>query len=117
MARVFHPLRIADIRRETDDTVSLALDVPPSLAETFQFAPGQFLTFRVDGPDGKPVNRSYSICTALDDDELRVVVKRLAGGVFGERAHTTMQVGDMLETWRRSAGSRCRSTRRTASPT
>jgi ring-1,2-phenylacetyl-CoA epoxidase subunit PaaE len=98
VARVFHPLRVADIRRETDDTVSLALDVPSSLADAFRFAPGQFLTFRVDGPDSKAVNRSYSICSALDDDELRVVVKRLPGGVFGERAHTTMQVGDVLET-------------------
>jgi ring-1,2-phenylacetyl-CoA epoxidase subunit PaaE len=98
MARVFHPLQIADIRRETDDTVSLALDVPTGLAETFRFLPGQFLTFRIDGPDGKPVNRSYSICSAADDGELRVVVKRLAGGVFGERAHTTMKVGDQLDT-------------------
>jgi ring-1,2-phenylacetyl-CoA epoxidase subunit PaaE len=98
VARVFHPLRIADIRRETDDTVSLALDVPEALADTFAFAPGQFLTFRIDGPEGKPLNRSYSICSALHDDELRVVVKRLAGGVFGERAHTTMRIGDSLDT-------------------
>lgn len=98
MERVFHPLRIAEIRRETDDTVSLSLEVPAEMVEAFGFAPGQFLTFRVDGPDGKPVNRSYSICSALGDGELRVVVKRLAGGVFGERAHTTMRVGDSLDT-------------------
>lgn len=98
MARIFHPLHVADIRRETDDTVSIALDVPADLTEAFRFAPGQFLTFRIDGPDGKPVNRSYSISSALDDGEMRVVVKRLAGGVFGERAHTTMQVGDPLDT-------------------
>jgi ring-1,2-phenylacetyl-CoA epoxidase subunit PaaE len=98
VARTFYPLRVADIRQETDDTVSLALDVPDELTETFQFAPGQFLTFRIDDPDGKPINRSYSICTGLDDDELRVVVKRLAGGVFGERAHTTMKVGDSIDT-------------------
>jgi ring-1,2-phenylacetyl-CoA epoxidase subunit PaaE len=97
VARIFHPLRVADIRRETDDTVSLALDVPASVAADFRFAPGQFLTFRIDGPDGTPINRSYSICSALDDGELRVVVKRLAGGIFGERAHTTMKVGDSLD--------------------
>jgi ring-1,2-phenylacetyl-CoA epoxidase subunit PaaE len=96
VARTYHPLRIADIRRETDDTVSLALDVPTELSDSFEFLPGQFLTFRIDGPDSKPVNRSYSICSALDDAELRVVVKRLASGVFGERAHTTMKVGDSL---------------------
>jgi ring-1,2-phenylacetyl-CoA epoxidase subunit PaaE len=98
MARVFHPLQVSEIRRETDDTVSLALDVPAELADAFRFAPGQFLTFRVAGLDGAPVNRSYSICSAIDDGELRVVVKRLAGGVFGERAHTAMAVGDTLDT-------------------
>jgi ring-1,2-phenylacetyl-CoA epoxidase subunit PaaE len=98
VARTFHPLRVTDIRPETDDTVSLALHVPADLAETFTFAPGQFLTFRIDDPSGKPVNRCYSICTSPDDGELRVVVKRLAGGVFGERAHTTMKVGDVLDT-------------------
>jgi ring-1,2-phenylacetyl-CoA epoxidase subunit PaaE len=98
VARVFHPLRVADIRRETADTVSIGLDVPTPLAETFRFAPGQFLTFRVDGPEGKQVNRSYSICSAVDDGELRVVVKRLDGGVFGEYAHTALEVGDTLAT-------------------
>jgi ring-1,2-phenylacetyl-CoA epoxidase subunit PaaE len=98
VARSFYPLRINDIRRETADTVSIALDVPDGLGATFQFRPGQFLTFRVDGHDGKPVDRSYSICSTPDDGELRVVVKRLAGGVFGERAHTAMAVGDTLET-------------------
>jgi ring-1,2-phenylacetyl-CoA epoxidase subunit PaaE len=91
-------LRVNDIRRETDDTVSLGLDVPDEHREAFRFLPGQFLTFRIDGPDGSKVDRSYSICTAPGDGELRVIVKRLAGGVFGELAHTTMAVGDTLAT-------------------
>jgi 3-ketosteroid 9alpha-monooxygenase subunit B len=41
---------VADIRRETADTVSLALDIPAELTETFTFRPGQFLTFRIPGP-------------------------------------------------------------------
>jgi ring-1,2-phenylacetyl-CoA epoxidase subunit PaaE len=94
----FFDLRVSDIRRETDDTVSLALDVPDELAGRFEFMPGQFLTFRVDGADGTPVRRSYSICSTPADGELRVVVKRLAGGVFGEMAHTTLAVGDSLAT-------------------
>jgi ring-1,2-phenylacetyl-CoA epoxidase subunit PaaE len=98
VARTFYPLRINNIRPETADTVSIALDVPDELVDTFRFAPGQFLTFRIDGPEGKQVDRSYSICSTPADDELRVVVKRLDGGIFGERAHTSMAVGDTLET-------------------
>ncbi len=98
MARTYYPLRVADVRRETSDTVSVALDVPEQLRATFAFSPGQFVGFRVPGPNGKPVTRSYSICSGLDDRELRVVVKHLPGGVFGTLANTTLAVGDVLET-------------------
>lgn len=97
MPRVFHALRVADIRRETDDTVSVALEVPEELTEVFRFSPGQFLTFRVPGPDGGTLQRSYSICSGLDDGELRVAVKRLEGGVFGVYANETMRRGDVLD--------------------
>jgi ring-1,2-phenylacetyl-CoA epoxidase subunit PaaE len=96
VARTFFPLRISDIRRETDDTVSLAFDVPAELAATFAHAPGQFLTFRLEDVAGQLIDRSYSICSGPEDGELRVAVKRLVGGVFGERAHTSMAVGDTL---------------------
>jgi ring-1,2-phenylacetyl-CoA epoxidase subunit PaaE len=98
MARVYHALRVTDVRRETADTVSIALDVPVDLRSVFRFSPGQFVGFRVPGPGGKPVTRSYSICSGLDDGELRVVVKHLPGGVFGTLANTTLAVGDVLET-------------------
>jgi ring-1,2-phenylacetyl-CoA epoxidase subunit PaaE len=98
MARTYYPLRVTDVRRETPDTVSVALEVPAELQESFRFSPGQFVGFRVPGPKGKPVTRSYSICSGLDDSELRVVVKHLAGGVFGTLASTTLAIGDALET-------------------
>ncbi|HWC33405.1 MAG TPA: 2Fe-2S iron-sulfur cluster-binding protein [Mycobacteriales bacterium] len=98
MARTYYPLRVADVRRETADTVSVALEVPAELRDVFRFSPGQFVGFRVPAPDGKPVTRSYSICSGLDDDELRVVVKHLPGGVFGTLANATLAVGDELAT-------------------
>jgi ring-1,2-phenylacetyl-CoA epoxidase subunit PaaE len=94
---VFHPLRVSDVRRETADTVSIAFEVPPELAAAYDFAPGQHLTFRVPGPDGNEVRRSYSICSGLDDGELRVAVKNLPGGVFGVYANERLQVGELLD--------------------
>jgi len=94
---VFHPLRVTDVRRETADTVSVAFDVPDELRAAYEFAPGQHLTFRVPGPDGDEVRRSYSISSGLDDGELRVAVKNLPGGVFGVYAHERLQVGDVLD--------------------
>jgi ring-1,2-phenylacetyl-CoA epoxidase subunit PaaE len=95
--QTFHPLRVADVRRETDDTVSVAFEVPTGLAAEFRFAAGQFLTFRVPDSEGTPVRRSYSICSGLDDGEMRVAVKRLEGGVFGVLANDRLQVGDSVE--------------------
>lgn len=94
---VFHPLRVVDVRRETADTVSVAFEVPPELTSAYTFAPGQHLTFRVPGPDGDEVRRSYSISSGVDDGELRVAVKNLPGGVFGVYANERLQVGDVLD--------------------
>jgi len=94
---VFHPLRVADVRRETADTVSIAFEVPEELRSAYEFEAGQHLTFRVPGPDGDEVRRSYSISSGLDDGDLRVAVKNLPGGVFGVYANERLQVGEVLD--------------------
>jgi ring-1,2-phenylacetyl-CoA epoxidase subunit PaaE len=92
---VFHSLAVADVRRETDECVSLAFDVPDDLAADFAFAPGQYLTLRTT-VDGEEVRRSYSLCTAPGDGELRVAVKQVPGGVFSAWA-ATLAPGDTVE--------------------
>jgi ring-1,2-phenylacetyl-CoA epoxidase subunit PaaE len=92
----FHPLRIADIRRETPDAVSIALAVPEDLRETFGFACGQYLTLRTN-LDGEEVRRSYSICSGLDDGEIRIAVKRVEGGRFSGFALAGLAPGDAIE--------------------
>jgi ring-1,2-phenylacetyl-CoA epoxidase subunit PaaE len=94
---VFHPLRVLDVRRETADTVSLAFEVPDELTGEYAFEPGQHLTFRIPGPAGDEVRRSYSISSGVDDGELRVAVKNIPGGVFGVYACTQLKPGDVLD--------------------
>ncbi len=77
----FHTLTISDVRRETADAVSLAFAVPKRLRAAYGYMPGQYLTLRAT-IDGEDVRRSYSICSGLDDGELRIVIKQLAGGAF-----------------------------------
>lgn len=93
----FHRLEVADIRRETEDTVSVAFAVPPELAELYRFLPGQHLTFRTTDDDGSEVRRSYSICVSPDDGELRVAVKHVPEGRFSAWANTRLAVGDTVE--------------------
>lgn len=96
MAPSFHTLRVVSLRRETEDAVSLAFDVPAALRAAYAFAPGQYLTLRAT-IDGEDVRRSYSICSGLDDGELRVAIKRVEGGVFSTWANASLRVGDELE--------------------
>jgi len=92
----FEPLRIADIRLETQDTISLALAVPQDQAARFAFQPGQYLTIRTH-VDGEELRRSYSICSGLDDNELRIAIKRVDDGRFSAWAHGGLHIGDTLD--------------------
>ena len=92
----FHPLPIADIRRETADAVSIAFKIPDHLADAYRFTPGQYLTLKAQ-VDGEEMRRSYSICSGLDDGELRIAVKQVEGGRFSPFANTALRPGDTVE--------------------
>ncbi len=92
----FHNLRVADLKRETPDAVSVAFEIPPHLESDFRFTAGQYLTLRKEF-DGEEVRRSYSICAGPDDGELRVAVKRVDGGTFSTWANGGIRVGDVLD--------------------
>src|SRR6266436_2251028 len=96
MAVAFHRLEIVDVRRETPEAVSLAFAVPPELAEAYGFAPGQHLTLRAM-MDSAEVRRSYSISSGLDDGELRVVVKKVEGGLFSRFINEKVEAGDEID--------------------
>ena len=92
----FHRLQVAKVERETRDAVAITFAVPPTLAEPFRFVAGQHLTLKAD-IDGHDVRRSYSICSAVQDGELRIAVKRNAGGMFSEWANRSLAAGHTLE--------------------
>jgi ring-1,2-phenylacetyl-CoA epoxidase subunit PaaE len=92
----FYPLKVKDVRPETADCVSVSLEVPVELAETFQFAPGQYLTLRRHFGEGE-VRRSYSICASPKEGELRVAIKKVEQGKFSTFAHGELNAGDVLD--------------------
>ena len=92
----FHTLRVADVRRETADAVSVAFDVPESLRADYAFSPGQYLTLRMTR-DGAEQRRSYSICAGPDDGELRIAVKRVDGGMVSSWINGALAGGDLLD--------------------
>lgn len=92
----FYPLTVAKVKHETRDAIAVTFAVPPELKQTFAYQQGQHLTLRalIDGED---VRRSYSICSAVQDEQLRVAIKRTPGGLFSTWANESLQPGATLE--------------------
>ncbi|PHR73180.1 MAG: flavodoxin reductase [Lutibacter sp.] len=92
----FHRLTIKTIKRETDNAVSIAFDVPEKLASEFKFIAGQYITIKKE-LDGKELRRAYSLCSDPESGELKVAVKSVEGGTFSVYATTQLREGDKLE--------------------
>ena len=96
MSGGFYRLRIADVIDETADARSIRFDLPEELRESFAFRPGQHLTLKADIA-GEDVRRNYSLCVAPQEGELKVTVKRIAGGAFSNWANDNLKPGDTIE--------------------
>jgi len=92
----FHPLIVKDIIKETEDCISIGLDVPAAEAEIFKFNPGQFLTLRME-VNGEQLRRSYSICSCPYQEDLRIALKILPDGKFSNYAKSRLKPGDIIE--------------------
>jgi ring-1,2-phenylacetyl-CoA epoxidase subunit PaaE len=92
---LFHELRVRRIEPDTAEAVVVSFDVPEPLRETYAFTQGQYLTLR-KSIDGQDLRRSYSICAAVDDGELRVGVRKVAGGVFSNWINERLRPGDTI---------------------
>ena len=91
----FQPLKVLDVRRETENSISVRLAPPEQAAERFRFSPGQYITLRAM-IDGEEFRRSYSICAA-PHEPLRVGIKRMDGGVFSTWAVDNLVAGATVE--------------------
>ncbi|MBL8443524.1 MAG: phenylacetate-CoA oxygenase/reductase subunit PaaK [Zoogloeaceae bacterium] len=96
MTPKFHPLKIAEVRRETPDAISLRFELPSELTDDYRFVQGQHLTLKAS-VQGEELRRSYSICAGVDDGELRVAIKKIGGGRFSTWANDAIKVGDVID--------------------
>ena len=92
----FYQIKVKEVRREIEDAVSVAFDIPEGLMSTFTFSPGQYVTLKTN-VQGEELRRSYSICSAPHEGELRVAIKQIEGGKFSTYANQTLKEGDSLE--------------------
>lgn len=96
MTPKFHALKVKEVRQETEDSVSIAFEVPSDLHESYQYLSGQYLTLKAE-INGEEVRRSYSLCSAPHESEWRVAVKQVENGKFSTFANETLKAGDTLD--------------------
>jgi ring-1,2-phenylacetyl-CoA epoxidase subunit PaaE len=96
MAEHFHTLRVAEVVPETVEASSIRFEIPPELRERFAFKPGQHLTLRAM-LNGEEVRRNYSLCTAPDEQDWMVTVKRIGGGLFSNWVGDRLKAGDVID--------------------
>ena len=98
MTRDYYQVPVAEVIRETDDACSLVLDVPPPLAATFGYRPGQFITVRVPSDRTGSVARCYSLCSSpLTGERPAITVKRTAGGFASNWIADHVRAGSVLD--------------------
>ncbi|PFG11231.1 1,2-phenylacetyl-CoA epoxidase subunit PaaE [Marinobacter sp. LV10MA510-1] len=92
----FYSLALKEVRPETRNAVSLCFELPAEGAEKFKYKQGQHLVVRTT-VDGEEVRRTYSICSSVNDQELRIAIKRVPGGVFSSFANDLLKPGSVLD--------------------
>lgn len=96
MAIKFYTLKIAELRRETIDTVSISFDIPNDLKETFKYKAGQYITIKIP-VNGEENRRAYSISSSPNDPNLTISVKKIDDGRVSNYINNNLKIGDYIE--------------------
>lgn len=96
MSTHFEKVQIKEVRKETEDCVSVLFDIPENVKESFQYLPGQHITLRKKIND-EDIRRSYSLCSSPLHNEWRIAIKKVEDGAFSMFANLVLQQGDELE--------------------
>ena len=91
----FHSLKVKEIVKETNDTVSVSFQVPEDLKEAYAFTPGQYLTLKLT-INNEEQRRSYSICSSSAED-ITVAVKRVENGLVSSYLKEVLKENDEME--------------------
>ena len=91
----FHSLKVKEIVRETNDTVSVSFQVPEDLKDAYAFTPGQYLTLKLI-INNEEQRRSYSICSSSAED-ITVAVKKVENGLVSTYLNEVLKENDEME--------------------
>lgn len=93
----FHKLKVAEVKRETAQCVSIVFDIPAELKEDYKYQAGQYITIKMN-VGGEEVRRSYSLCSSpVVNEPFRVAVKKVDSGAVSPFLTDTLKAGDELD--------------------
>lgn len=92
----FHPIKVTEVYKETPDCSVLNFEIPEDLKENFKFHQGQYLTLKTE-IEGEEIRRSYSLCSSPVENEWKVAIKKIPGGLFSTFANDVLKNGEVLD--------------------
>ncbi|MFK8015270.1 MAG: 2Fe-2S iron-sulfur cluster-binding protein [Gammaproteobacteria bacterium] len=92
----FCSARVVDKALLARDAFALTLEVPDERSAEFRYRQGQHLPMRAT-IEGEEVRRTYSICSPVADNRLRVGIRVQDGGRFSTYVAEKIQVGDHID--------------------
>ena len=92
----FYKLQVKEVKRETENAVSVVFNIPSELKSAYQFIAGQYINLKLT-LDGSEIRRAYSICSSPNSEELRIAIKSVKNGTFSKFANDNLKIGDIIE--------------------
>lgn len=93
----FRPLRVAQVKRESSEVVSLFFESPDGSPLPAPL-PGQFLVLRLQVIPGEPaLLRNYSLSGISNAGAYRVSIKHEAKGIASSFIHSQVHAGDVVD--------------------
>ena len=92
----FKKIKVKDVKRETENSVSIAFDISEDLKNEFDYKPGQYITVKKD-IGGEDIRRSYSLSSAPFENDFRIAVKKINTGRMSSYLNDSLSVGDYIE--------------------
>lgn len=91
----FHWIQIADIQKETANSVSVTLNIPKELQSAFAYEAGQYVTV-LHEVEGRVHRRPYSLCHAPDKSIWQFCSRAMPHGLVSGYINRDLKAGDWL---------------------
>ena len=92
----FHPLKVLEVKPETEYAVAVTFNVPEDLNQEFSYLPGQYLTLKFT-LNGEEQRRAYSMCSSPIEENITIGVKRVENGLVSNHINDHVKEGGSIE--------------------